>query len=100
MYLVYATCASASEAKKIALEAVKKKLAACVHVLPAGESVFFWKGKLEQKKETVLFLKCSERKFDRLERCIKKMHSHVVPCIIALDVEKVNPKFSQWVEKT
>jgi len=100
MFLVYATCANEAEAKKIAEAVVKERLAACAVILPRAESVFFWKGRLEKTTEVVLFLKCSEKKYGRLERRVKKLHSYKVPCIIALDVERVNPKFLQWVEKT
>lgn len=97
MIIVYVTCGSKEEAKKIADFAVKNKLAACANYFPIN-SVYKWKGKIENDKEFVLLLKTVDKNFGKLKSEIRKMHSYEIPCIMKIDAD-ANKEYADWVKK-
>ncbi len=100
MVIVYITCASVTEAKKIGRVLLGKRLAACINILPRMESLSLWPpktGKIESAKETVLLAKTLSTKYDDLEKEVLKIHSYKVPAIIALPTKKVYDKYYDWI---
>ncbi|QQG45069.1 MAG: divalent-cation tolerance protein CutA [Candidatus Sungiibacteriota bacterium] len=102
MLLVYITCKNKKEAQKIGLALLKKRLVGCSLVIPHATSFYWWppkKNKIEKSREAVLLVKTLEKKFPRLEREAKKLHSYTVPCILALPVAKINKDYLVWLRK-
>ena len=97
MLFVYVTCKNESEAEKIGLAVVKKKLAACAVVVPRVKSFFRWKGRLEKASEALLLLKASARNKKRLEKEILRMHSYEIPCVLFFK-PLASTKYAAWVE--
>ncbi len=95
---VYVTFASSSEARKVAKALLQKKLIACVNIFPA-ESMFWWNGKINSKKEAAALMKARGQNFSKIETEIKKMHSYEVPCIVAFECKKNSNDFAEWVNK-
>ena len=93
---IYITC-PIKEAKKIASSLVKKKLAACVNILSC-RSVYRWKGKMVQDKESVLFVKTKSSLFSAIEKEVRKLCSYSVPCILLLEIKKGHGPYLRWVE--
>ena len=94
--IIYITNPDRKTAKKIALRLLKKRLIACANIFPI-ESVYWWKGKIENAKEVVLILKTKE-KFDKIKNEVKKIHPYSIPCIIKFDA-KANKEYEAWLEK-
>lgn len=86
------------EAKKIAKELVKKKLAACVNILPI-RSVYRWKGKIVEDKEAALIVKTKASLFKEIEKEVRKLCSYEVPCILMNRIEKGHKPYLDWLEK-
>jgi periplasmic divalent cation tolerance protein len=97
MILVYVTCKDKKEAKHISKKLLEKKLIACANIFPI-ESIYCWKKKTCQEKETVLLLKTTSKNFKETEKQIKKIHSYEIPCILKLNVQ-ANKEFDRWVEE-
>jgi periplasmic divalent cation tolerance protein len=93
------TTGSKMEAKKIATVLVKKKLAACVQVLPAIESVYRWKGKTCRDKEVLVIMKSRKKLFLRLQKEVVRLHSYDVPQLVALPIIKGLPSYLSWMKK-
>ena len=93
---IYITC-PIKEAKKIASSLVKKKLAACVNILSC-RSVYRWKGKVAQGRESVLFVKTKSSLFSAIEKEVRKLCSYSVPCILLLEIKKGHGPYLRWVE--
>ena len=55
--LVYVTTSKESESKKIARELLKEKLAACINIIPKIESLYLWKGEIEEDSESIMVIK-------------------------------------------
>jgi len=99
-YLVLITTKNHAEAERIAKKIVGEKLAACVNVVPNISSTYRWKGKIERSRETLLLIKTSGEKLDKLFERIKEIHSYEVPEIIALPIERGLPEYLKWLKES
>lgn len=97
--LTYITCKNEQEARRIAKTIVKEKLASCANIVSPIESIYTWKGKLQQEKETLLLLKTFDTHFKRIEQMIKKIHSYDTPCIIAVPIAHAEKTYLAWSEE-
>jgi len=86
--VVLITASGQDEAARIAEAIVAEKLAACVNIVPAVQSVYMWKGTVERDQEALLVVKTSRARFERLAARVTELHSYDVPEVIALDVEQ------------
>lgn len=97
MIIVYITCKDNAEAKKISKHLLKKKIIACANYFSI-ESLYNWKGKLTEDKETVLILKALKNNYKKIKEEIKKIHSYDIPFIGKINVE-VNKEYKKWSKK-
>jgi periplasmic divalent cation tolerance protein len=98
MLFVYVTFPSKREARRVGRIIIEEGLARCVNIIPGMESIFSWEGKLEFAEECILIAKTSERKYPKLERRVKQLHSYKLPCIVAFKVARGSKGFIEWVE--
>jgi len=97
--LVLVTCANSREAKRIARAAVEERLAACTNVLAAPlDSVYRWKGKVEQASEVLLLMKTSRKKLNALRATVERLHSYNVPEFIAISIAAGSPAYLHWLD--
>ncbi len=96
MIIIYTTCKSLNEAKKISCHLIKKKLCACTNFFPIN-SIYKWKGKIINDKEIGLFIKTKDDNFAKIKREVKKIHSYTTPCIISIKVNKADRKYLKWL---
>ena len=93
----YITAKSKSEAKKIGSALVKERLCSCVNIFPEMNSIFWWKGKLEEANEAVLIAKTTKSKFVKLSARVKELHSYECPCILELKITNGNKEYVNWL---
>ncbi len=99
MYIVIlVTASNKKEARKIAGRLIKNKLAACVNITERIESLFFWEGKIQRTRESLLIIKSTRAKFPRIVKLIKSLHSYKVPEIIALPVIAGDKPYLGWID--
>jgi len=87
------------EAEKIADVLVKEKLAACAQVLGPTQSIYKWKGKMQNQKEWLCLIKTSSGKYKKIEGKIKSLHSYEVPEIIVFEIKNGNKEYLNWISK-
>jgi periplasmic divalent cation tolerance protein len=97
-YFVYMTAKDVSEARKLGRALVKARLAACVNIVGPIESMYWWKGALQNDKEVALIAKTTARNMDALIRKVLSIHSYEVPCVVALPIAKGSSAFLRWIE--
>lgn len=96
--VVLVTCGSLAEGRKIAKAVVGEKLAACVNLISAPvESVYRWKGKVENAKEFLLIIKTVVGRLPDLEQEIARLHSYEVPEFLVLQVEGGSKSYLEWL---
>jgi periplasmic divalent cation tolerance protein len=98
--VILITCSNKGEANKIAEALIKEKKAACVNIVPIVESVFWWEGKVDRSKESLLIVKTKKASFPQVEKLVKSLHSYSVPEIIALEVTKGEKKYLEWINES
>ena len=95
--IVLTTAPDAKTGGDIARFLLKKKLAACVSVKEGFSSIYRWKGKVEQVKESLLLIKTSEKNFSRVRQAVEKIHPYETPEILAVPVIKGSKKYLAWI---
>lgn len=93
------TTDSKEQAQKIAKYLVEKKLAACVQINGPIESIYRWKGKVENAQEWLCLIKTREDCFSKVEAAIKKIHPYETPEIIAVPIVKGSKEYLNWLDK-
>ena len=96
---VYVTCKDKAEALEIGKAMVEGRWAACANIVDGMESIYWWEGKLESGKESVLILKTQENLLDALAEKVKSLHSYSVPCVVALPIVGGNADYLAWITK-
>ena len=96
--VVLITAASEEEARNIASVLLEQKKAACVNIVPTVESHFWWKGKRESEKESLLIVKSKASLLPAIIEAVKKAHSYEVPEIIALPITGGNEDYLEWID--
>ena len=98
-FVLYITAGNQEEAGEIAKKLVEERLAACANIIPRIESVYWWKGKVRNEKETLILAKTREGLVDRAIERVKGIHSYDVPCVVALPIAGGNEDYLKWVEE-
>jgi len=95
--LVFCTCRDREEALQIANALVAERLAACVNVLPAMESIYRWKDQIQMDMEQLLLIKTTAERFDELRDAILKLHSYETPEVIAMPIAAGSETYLAWI---
>ncbi len=96
--LVYVTAPNRATARRLARHVVEARLAACANLLPAIESVYWWKGRVESGAETAMILKTRAPLVARLAAELRRLHPYECPCVVAIPILGGNPAFLRWVD--
>lgn len=96
MIFIYITFSSKQEAEKLSQQLVIKRLAACVNIWPI-KSVYKWQGRIRKAKEWAGLIKTRQSNYKKVENFILKNHSYDTPCVIEIPINKINKKYSAWL---
>jgi periplasmic divalent cation tolerance protein len=96
--LALTTCDSAELAQRIARALVERRLAACVNIVPGLESVYRWKGAVEQASEWLLLIKTTRAQFEPLAAELRALHSYDLPELIALPIVAGFEPYLRWID--
>lgn len=95
--IVMTNLPNAQAAEVLASELVEARLAACVNLLSAVQSIYRWQGKIEQATEVTLLIKTTQRRYAALEAAIHAAHPYELPEVVALPVTAALPSYVRWV---
>jgi len=96
--VVFTTCGTEDEARKLAAALIEKHLAACVNITAPVTSVYRWKGEVEEAKEWLLIIKSRRERFEELRVLLEGAHSYELPEVLALPVVDASPNYLAWLE--
>jgi len=96
---VYMTCADKAEAAKIGRVLVESRLAACVNIIDPMVSLYWWDGKVQDDRETVIIAKTTIDKVPLLKEKVVSLHSYECPCIVCLPIESGHGPYLQWIQE-
>ena len=86
-----------ADAAAFAQALVDARLAACVNLLPAMESIYRWKGQVERDAERQLLIKTSRDRIPALWERIRTLHPYEVPEFLVLPIVDGNDAYLRWV---
>jgi periplasmic divalent cation tolerance protein len=95
--LALSTFPDAEIARRISNQLVSERFAACANILPAAESIYRWKGKIESANETLVLFKLSEDRQSAFQEKLRSLHPYDVPEIIFVPVASGLPEYLRWV---
>jgi periplasmic divalent cation tolerance protein len=95
--LVFSNCGTADEAQRIARALVETRLAACVNIMPAVQSVYHWQGAIESAEEWTLLIKSRRPLFEKLRQTLCQIHSYQVPEVIAVPIVDGDAAYLEWI---
>ena len=98
--LALSTFPDRETAQRISNQLVTDKFAACANILPAVESIYRWKEKIETGNETLVFFKLSENRQAAFQEKLRSLHPYEVPEIIFVSVANGLPDYLRWVAES
>jgi len=96
--IVLTTADNPKEAGQLARTLVEEGLAACATLIPAVQSIYRWKGQIENATETMLLLKTAPEQLAALEARLHELHSYETPEFLVLPVESGSDGYLGWLQ--
>lgn len=97
--LCYSACPDMASAARIARALVDERLAACVNVLPAMQSLYRWRGEVEDAEEALLMIKTTRERLAALGERLRALHPYELPELIAVEAAGGSSAYLDWVEQ-
>ena len=85
-------------AKKIAKTLVEERLAACVNIFRI-DSLYWWRGKIEEEEEYELVFKTRRALYPELEKRVRELHPYELPSILSCPIEEGLKDYLGWIDK-
>jgi periplasmic divalent cation tolerance protein len=95
--IVFCTCGTIEDARRLARTLVEEGLAACVTTLSGVESIYRWQGAIENAAEWLLLIKSTQERYPDLERRIVELHTYDTPEILAVPASAGLDKYLEWL---
>lgn len=95
--IVLVTTQNNEEASRIAEALVSERLAACVNIIPAIESIYRWEGKVTLDRESLMIIKTTDDRYAELEQRAKQLHSYSTPEVVAFKIERGSSEYLSWL---
>jgi periplasmic divalent cation tolerance protein len=95
--VVLTTVGADFDAKSFARVLVESRLAACVNILPAVESIYRWEGKVIEDGETLLLIKTVDQHLDALQELLFTHHPYQVPEFLVLEPRDEPGVWREWL---
>jgi periplasmic divalent cation tolerance protein len=96
--VIFITTSSEQEGRKIAELLLTRRKAACVNIVPKVDSSFWWQGRLDSARESLLIIKTRASLLQEVIDLVKEVHSYSAPEIIALPIIGGNQDYLKWID--
>ncbi len=97
---ILTTCGSEETALTIAAALVDQGYAACVNIVPAIKSYYYFKGETHLDEEVMLVIKTTQALFEQVSEVINDLHTYEVPEILMFPVSAGAPPFLDWIHES
>ena len=97
--VVLVTAPDLKTARSVARAALRQRLAACANLIPSLESHYWWRGKMELRREVLLLFKTRASRLRKLERLILAEHPYDTPEFVVLSLSTGTKRYLAWLEK-
>jgi periplasmic divalent cation tolerance protein len=97
--IIYTTINDEQYARKIASFLIQEQIVACVNIIPKVESIYRWKGKIEEEIELILIAKTVDENVKKAINRIKELHKYETPDIVAIPVIDGNDDYLDYIKR-
>jgi periplasmic divalent cation tolerance protein len=98
--IVLTTVANTANARELASILVTERLAACVNVLAEMDSVYRWKGAVENERERQLIIKTTGDRLEQLKKRLHEIHPYEVPEFIVIPIIGGSERYLTWLRES
>lgn len=95
--MVLTTLPADADGPAFARVLVEARLAACVNLMAAMESIYRWEGQVEQETERQIVIKTSRDRLPALWDRVRELHPYDVPEFLVLPIVDGNDEYLKWV---
>jgi periplasmic divalent cation tolerance protein len=95
--VVFVTTSTTDDAAAIAEALVSERLAACVNIIAAIESIYRWEGKVTRDSEALMIIKTTDERYPELERRVQELHTYSTPEVVAIRIERGSEQYLNWL---
>lgn len=94
--LILATFGTRANAEDTARRIIKRRLGACVNLLPSVTSFYEWEGALQEDEELVMLVKSGSAQQEALISLIVEGHDYDEPAVMVVPVNGGAAGFLKW----
>jgi periplasmic divalent cation tolerance protein len=94
---VYIPCPDRKTAVRISRKLLEERLIACANIFPI-RSMYWWKGRIQECSETVIFCKTKNCLYSRIVRELRRLHPYEVPLAGRFGIH-ANEEYLKWLRK-
>ena len=76
---------------------VDRRLAACVNLVGPMESIYRWKGQVEEAQEWLLLIKTTAAACEGVRQAIRELHSYELPECIEIAIQGGSADYLRWL---
>ena len=95
--LILTTLPERAGAEALARDLLAARLAACIQIGAAVESLYHWRGEIETASETPVAIKTRAALYPRVEAAIRQRHPYELPEIVAVPITDGLPGYVDWI---
>jgi periplasmic divalent cation tolerance protein len=96
-HIVLTTVGSKAAAEQLAQQLVERRLAACVNIVGPIQSIYRWKGKVDNDQEYMLLIKTTGEHAPRLQAVFKDLHPYELPECVQLPLAGGSEEYLAWL---
>ncbi len=99
LVFVYTTCASRDEARVMAFECIRERLAVCSDFWPIN-SIYPWQTVIQDVEQYMLVLTTQKALSEKLMKFVEGIHSYAIPVIAECDIQIATQPYKFWIEES
>lgn len=95
--VVLTTVGAEFDARPLARELVEGRLAACVNIIPAINSIYRWEDRVAEDGEQLLLIKTAQERLDELKLALFQRHPYEVPEFVVIAIDEIRGPYLDWL---
>ncbi len=96
--IALSTAPDVDSARHIAAALLEKRLAACVQIVPAIESLYRWDNAVQRDTEYQLVIKTTAAASERAREALSQLHPYDVPQWLTIDSVSGSEAYLHWLQ--
>ena len=98
--VAFSTFPDVETARRISHELVESALVACANIVPAVESIYYWKEKVETSAESLAIFKLTSARYSEFESRLRALHPYDVAEVVRLDIAAGSVDYLRWIDES